>query len=213
MDNLNNNIVKNYNKLLYNSGPVSFNDYIDNKYNIIHEKLYNNALNLYISENFREYDKYKGNRFSNDYSLKIAYVFKDYKFIEIKKEEYYEPSYVIQINTNVNYSYLYTSYITSYNLNFSGLENQIQKIDLTPYWNNYQKDIKENKDYNKLNINPETLKTAKIIYINYFTGKIKMKSRYTEEEFEIDFNTYNDTLELDEDMKLTKTFTNLRNSY
>ena len=33
-----------YNNLLYESRPVKFKDFIDNKYNIVHQQLYEDAL-------------------------------------------------------------------------------------------------------------------------------------------------------------------------
>ena len=39
-----------YNDLIYNSGPVSVKDYVSNKYNIVHNKLYEDALHNYVYE-------------------------------------------------------------------------------------------------------------------------------------------------------------------
>lgn len=38
-----------YNDLIYNSGPVKFNDYVFDKYNIVHNQLYEYALNQYVN--------------------------------------------------------------------------------------------------------------------------------------------------------------------
>lgn len=46
----NSNKIKNYNSLLYDNGPVKFSDYIVNKYNNIHNQLYNYALELYFKD-------------------------------------------------------------------------------------------------------------------------------------------------------------------
>ena len=44
------NIVKSYDDMLYDSRPVQFNEFMSNKYNIIHNELYNDALNKFCND-------------------------------------------------------------------------------------------------------------------------------------------------------------------
>ena len=39
----------NYDKLIYESRPVKFNDYMSNKYDIVHNELYKDALCSYLN--------------------------------------------------------------------------------------------------------------------------------------------------------------------
>ena len=43
-----------YNNLIYESGPVKFSDYVSNKYNIIHNMLYQDALHNYFYEYIKD---------------------------------------------------------------------------------------------------------------------------------------------------------------
>lgn len=47
---INSFVNKKYNNMLYDTKPVKFSDFISNKYNIVHKKLYNLALSKYIKE-------------------------------------------------------------------------------------------------------------------------------------------------------------------
>ena len=50
--------ISEYNEMLYDSGPVSINEYLSEKYNIIHNMLYNDALEKYIKALIKEYINY-----------------------------------------------------------------------------------------------------------------------------------------------------------
>ena len=49
------NHISEYNDMLYDSRPVSINEYISDKYNVIHNKLYNDALNKYLDSLISKY--------------------------------------------------------------------------------------------------------------------------------------------------------------
>lgn len=66
-----------YDKMMYESGPISFYDYASNKQDKIHCQLYRNALQKYLVDH------------QNYLLYRTAY-----NFIEIKGEEYWMPSYV-----------------------------------------------------------------------------------------------------------------------
>ena len=63
--------VSNYNRMLYNSGPISFSDAVAEKPDKIHQQLYRDALQKYFVEH-PEYSLYRS----------------AYHFIEIKNNEY-----------------------------------------------------------------------------------------------------------------------------
>lgn len=83
------NNIKNYNNLIYDNSPVKFNDYISNKYNIIHNELFNNALLKLI----------KDININN-----IETLYNNFKVIEIKNSEFYLPSTVILISKTFPHS-------------------------------------------------------------------------------------------------------------
>ena len=82
MNNKIDNKINEYNELEYLTSKVRFSDYMSNKYNIIHERLYNAALNKYIEK-----------RCSKDY-IDINTFKKEHLFLEIKGKEYWQPSQV-----------------------------------------------------------------------------------------------------------------------
>jgi len=69
-----------YNDMIYDTRPVKLNDFLSNKYNIVHRKLYQDALNKYIEEwiNVKKY-----NEFIDRYNNKV-------KLLEEYKEKYNE---------------------------------------------------------------------------------------------------------------------------
>ena len=116
--------MKNYSEIIFKTGPVQTIDYVNDRYDVIHEKLYKNALNLLITDIAKT--DYHNRMFVTDESILTAqpemnqdniladdlnstplleyiknYVKsfkKTHKFIEIKNDEYYKPSFVLCIN-------------------------------------------------------------------------------------------------------------------
>ena len=76
------NRVKKYNDFEYLSQKIRFNDYVSNKTNIVHEKLYLSALNKYLEEK------------TNTIGITIEEYSKTHIFTEIKNTEYWKPSKV-----------------------------------------------------------------------------------------------------------------------
>ena len=48
--NLNSNIIKSYDDMLYESRPISFNEFINDKLNKVHNELYLDALSKYFDD-------------------------------------------------------------------------------------------------------------------------------------------------------------------
>ena len=78
--NINSNIINRYDDLLYENRPATLNEYINNKYNIVHNELYNSALNKYIHSLV---DKYISSQF----------IYEFYKLMS--KIESYNENYII----------------------------------------------------------------------------------------------------------------------
>ena len=68
------NLISNYDDMLYDSRPAKFNEYITDKYNIVHNELYNDALTLYI-------DKIILKNINNDFFINL------YNVISMSNEE------------------------------------------------------------------------------------------------------------------------------
>ena len=68
------NGVQNYDRMLYESGPIDVYDFISNVPNQVHQKLYEDALSKF----YIDYPKFKDN--------------KNIRIIEIKAKEYWQPS-------------------------------------------------------------------------------------------------------------------------
>ena len=68
--------ISEYNEMLYDSGPVSINEYISEKYNIVHNKLYNDALEKYLKSLIIKY-------VNNDFII-------EWNNIQINSENEYE---------------------------------------------------------------------------------------------------------------------------
>ena len=68
--------ISEYNEMLYDSGPVSINEYISEKYNIVHNKLYNDALEKYLKSFILKY-------VNNDFII-------EWNNIQINSENEYE---------------------------------------------------------------------------------------------------------------------------
>lgn len=183
MNNIIENKVNNYNDMNYKSSPVRYNDYISDKYNIVHEKLYVSALNKYIESNLDGYVDINSYKHSHS-------------FMELKQKEYYKPSKVI----------IKTLLLNEEQTNSDDLY-KFKKIDLTQYWDEYQfKD--EYRDVNDIFINEDNINDYEIIYIDYVKGKVKYRSKYSGIEFYADFKYVNDESKYDETQTTLKdTFT------
>ena len=175
-NNIENKILK-YKDLIYKSGPVSAFDYISEKYTKIHAQIYDKALQKLID------DKLVG---PGKLCETLEELNTKYRFIELKKDEYWKPSKVILKQT------VYPFESLSY--------------DLDEYWDDYQykEEFKDLKDYW---IDEDSVRDAELVYIDYIKGKGKFKSRYTGKEFWVDFKFINSNTKLSkDDMSLENTF-------
>ena len=168
---MNNSLIKNkvlnYNNFNNVSNKMKFDDYVYDKYTIIHQKLYNDALNKLIEE--RNYNR------------------DEYRFIEIKQNEYYQPSLV---------------YVQSIYPPFN-----TEKISLEKYWDTYEfkeefKNLDESFFDEDVNVN-----ALEVINIDYINGLIKLKDKYTGRIFTKKTKYLNDNLKYSkENFSLENTF-------
>lgn len=205
------NNIKNYSRLLFNSGPVQTMDFINSKYDIIHKELYNFAINNFITalaqksyDNIFILNRSKISNLPTDngygrltdyegqgpnYEEYIRTFIKNYKdshkFIEIKKDEYFAPSDVIVINVKFPY--------------------ERKKYNLSNYWNTIT-EKRNNKDVSLMQFSDETVKYAELVYIDYVNGKCKFKSKLTGEEFWTTFDYINEDTKISDSLSLKDTF-------
>lgn len=85
-------------------------------------------------------------------------------------------------------------------------------VNIKEYWDKVVQFSKKNSEsYTDLMIDEDTLKDAEIVSINYVLGIVKMRSKFTQVEFEVPFSRINGNTNMSLDCTLTGTFTYLSN--
>lgn len=85
-------------------------------------------------------------------------------------------------------------------------------VNIKEYWDKVVQFSKENcESYSDLMIDEDTLKDAEIVSINYVLGTVKMRSKFTQVEFEVPFSRINGNTNMSLDCTLDGTFTYLSN--
>lgn len=215
-------IKKRYDEMLYDSRPVKFSEYMTNKYNIIHNKLYINALNAFINDwlNAKRTQKRKPDESYEDYIQRcenfikknpnMKYCcgkvifnvdnindFKKYSSIfEIMPDEYWKSS-KIKIITKGNASV------------FSVSNNLTWEVDLSKYWNQYQKFSDKNLDIIKYE--KETYNDAAVINLNYIKGIATLYSKNNDYAFNVPFEYLDENTPVSEQYMLNSQFSNIFN--
>lgn len=179
MKNLNEKL-HNYDNLIYSSRPVKFSEYINHKYDKIHNQLYLDALNKFLSdESILKYKQFS--TFKNLEDIKM-----NTKIVEIKNDEYWQPSHILVMSKKYPYYQ--------------------HKYDLKKYWNTFQdKSFQKIVDIKML---PDDIVDAEIIGLNYVTGKATLESRLNGITFEVDFDYINEDTLVSDEYSLKNTFTN-----
>lgn len=228
------NYIKNYNDMAYASRLVKFSDFMSNKYNIVHKKLFNMALNKYIKEWLKvkhmlieievikheiasssEFDKIeKLNKKLSKYKYYVNKHKKDKKYIDGKYiydvnsiEEFKNNCIIFEIKNDEYWKPSICKITTKFRNKLN--PNLSWQVDLSPYWNNYQ--AYTNNEFINTKLSDESFKDAKIVDINYVQGKAKLYSENIDREIEVDFDYINGhNIEVDEELKLKNTFSDLR---
>lgn len=179
------NIIKQYNDLVYDSRPVSLAEFMSNKYNIVHQQLFDDAITAYLKDNSDVLYNDISEEIAEDIAIKM---FKQQnKIIEIKGSEYWMPSSILIITKKFPY--------------------KKKRVDLTKYWNLYQKH--SDKNYNDIKVSIENIKDSEVFYIDYVNGIAYMRSRLNNIEFEVPFEYLNNETKVADDYTLSNTFTNM----
>ena len=85
-------------------------------------------------------------------------------------------------------------------------------VNIKEYWYKVVQFSKKNSEsYTDLMIDEDTLKDAEIVSINYVLGIVKMRSKFTQVEFEVPFSRINGNTNMSLDCTLDGTFTYLSN--
>ena len=85
-------------------------------------------------------------------------------------------------------------------------------VNIKEYWDKAVQFSKKNSEsYSDLIIDEDTLKDAEIVSINYVLGIVKMRSKFTQVEFEVPFSRINGNTNMSLDCTLAGTFTYLSN--
>ena len=85
-------------------------------------------------------------------------------------------------------------------------------VNIKKYWDKVVQFSKKNSEsYSDLVIDEDTLKDAEIVSINYVLGIVKMRSKFTQVEFEVPFSRINGNTNMSLDCTLAGTFTYLSN--
>ena len=182
---------KRYDEFDTEDGPVKFSDYVNDKHDTIHQELYNEAMHEMFETEFKE----RNDNDETEHPIYATYEeFIEKNFItEIKDNDYFKPSKVIICSKS--FPYVKTT------------------VDLTPYWNEYQYDVKY-KDINDLFIDKDSVRDAEIIYIDHVNGMCKMRSRLTGKEFWVSSEYVNrESPKNKEAMLRTDTFVNILYNY
>ena len=142
------NIVKSYDDMLYDSRPVQFNEFMSNKYNIIHNELYNDALNKFCNDIVNN-------------SMTYEFVYEFYKLMEGNElvfDTIYD-EYNKSNNNNIVKNTLSSISIDSYNFLKDIFNFVSEKIDLI------KNTITDDNGISHINIDKKYINDFRIIYL------------------------------------------------
>ena len=142
------NIVKSYDDMLYDSRPVQFNEFMSNKYNIIHNELYNDALNKFCNEIVNN-------------SMTYEFVYEFYKLMEGNElvfDTIYD-EYNKSNDDNIVKNTLSSISIDSYNFLKDIFNFVSEKIDLI------KNTITDDNGISHINIDKKYINDFRIIYL------------------------------------------------
>lgn len=158
-------------------GPITIEEFSSDKQKRIHDELYNEAKNKFIQ------DHLSSDNINND-----GYVYEEGDIImEIPDDYgYYYPSdiYIIKSEVGEDGKITFTK----------------NRYSLGSYWNFYEYDRKNEKNY----IFPLTKKTStednELIYLDYLKGNAIIENRVDDKKYNLDFNYINDETLISEKM-------------
>lgn len=168
-----NDINKQYDDMMYESRPTKYQEFMTDKYNIVHRQLYEEALNNLIEEIIDEEELVD----EEGYRLSVKKFKQTHRCIEVKDDEYWKPSRVIIIDRNYPYKKHTYTLISKWNYHQSKNDK-------------FVKDIKINSDATDW----------EIVKFDYVKGLVTLYSRVNDEEMIVDFDYLNENIELSDEM-------------
>lgn len=143
----------------------------------------------YINDNVKNKLEYliktiNENIYKDIFNKACEYYKKSHRIIELKNTEYWMPSEVIIIHNGKPFTKI--------------------RIDLTKYWNYYQK--MSDFDISKLKLTNENILDSEVTYLDYIKGSAKMYSKVNNMEYEVPFKYLDENSKVSKDMQLTNTF-------
>ena len=197
-----------YNSQLYNSGPLSLRDVTTNRAELVHQELYNAALNDLIDD-LDDYDYSKDDakyskapfHFMGEYN-KDLYLTEDEdrkkisnyfiedninNIIEVNGHEYWEASAV----------YIIFKIFNTYNNRYIFVKKYYM---LDEYWAPYL--TKHEKKTINVKISKEDLSDVRIVNYDYIRGKATMRSKINNIDYDVDFDLLSNEDYIDNDILL-----------
>lgn len=145
-------------------------DIINDKSQLIHKELFDNAIINYIQDHIELLHLEDGENQTN-----------------INYEDKLNKQYIV-IDLNDNETYLDSSHAILLSKSFPLTKI---KIDLEDYWNkNYINIYKNIINHESLLINENNLKESELDYVDFVKGKVYYKNKFTNKIFGIPFNKY-----------------------
>ena len=196
--------IKKYNDMIYDTRPVKFSDFMSNKYNIVHKKIYLSALNKYINEWLEVKDCIEkiNKHNNNELNIDSEELEKMRRFVSFHKDDkkFVDGKYVFNVNNmkdfktnttimeiNQDEYWKPSSCVILTLFKNKKSPNLKWKVDLTPYWNTYQ--YKKDKDIYDIQMDKyEKMNDLEVKSFNYLTGKAIVYSDNIGREFEVGFD-------------------------
>lgn len=161
-------------------------------YNIFGDWLLILDGNIFSQEYLEQHDFSIVNHINNENSRLIQFI-KDtaieqyenhHKIVEIKNDEYWQPSSIISISDVRPY--------------------KKETIDLSPYWNMNQG--YEDLTVYDVKVTNENINDSELVDINYINGKATIRSRQSDVEYKVPFKYLNGDIDVSDEMTLNNTF-------
>lgn len=170
---------KRYNDMLSSSRPMKFDEFMNDKYNIVHKQIYDKAIDTLIEYIVRSedlYDEYGEPMSPSEFKRRN-------KCIEIKEDEYWKSPRVMIIRKQ--YPFKKTVY------------------DLAAFWSYIQ--AKTNKNIEDIKVNKD-IKDFEITKLDYLRGQATLHSRLYDENQTVDFDYLDEFTQVSDEMVLKSPF-------
>lgn len=199
---------KQYNGQLYASGPLSLRDVTTNRAEMVHQELYDAALND-LMKDLQNYIYDKDNeRYSKAPFHFVGEVNEKLGLTELedrkKISNYFDEEYIYNIvEMNADEYWLASSVYIIFRI-FNVSRNTFifvkKSYDLSPYWAPYLS--KHEKKTINVKVSQENLSDVRITKYDYIRGKATMTSKINEIDYDVDFDLLSNNDYVDNDILL-----------